>query len=81
MVYDPQALRHLIDTVGVQQVVGGTDYPFDMGSYDLAQLLSRVPGLEASSASKIVSWRDANGPFATRNDVRKVEGLDRKSVV
>lgn len=41
-----------------------------------AALLARVPGLDAASASKIVAWREANGPFATRNDVRRVEGLD-----
>jgi len=54
VVYDPQALRHLIDTVGVTQVVAGTDYPFDMGSYDLAQLLSRVPGLDEAGQRAIL---------------------------
>jgi protein Tex len=41
-----------------------------------AALLARVPGLDAPSAAKIVAWREANGPFATRADVRRVEGLD-----
>ena len=54
VVYDPQVLRHLIEAVGVQQVVGGTDYPFDMGSYDLAQLLLRVPGLDESDQRAIL---------------------------
>jgi uncharacterized protein len=44
-----------------------------------AALLARVPGLDAASAAKIVAWRDANGPFATRSDVRKVEGLEEQA--
>lgn len=44
-----------------------------------AVLLARVPGLDAASALRIVAWRDANGPFATRADVRKVEGLEEQA--
>jgi uncharacterized protein len=44
-----------------------------------AALLARVPGLDAAAAAKIVAWRDANGPFATRLDVRKVEGLEEQA--
>src|SRR6185436_3989899 len=44
-----------------------------------AALLARVPGLDAASAAKIVAWRDANGPFATRTDIRKVEGLEEQA--
>ncbi|MFE3883236.1 amidohydrolase family protein [Streptomyces lydicus] len=34
LVYTPQALRHLIDTVGPGQVLLGSDYPYDMGVTD-----------------------------------------------
>jgi aminocarboxymuconate-semialdehyde decarboxylase len=34
LVYTPQALRHLIEAVGGDKVVLGTDYPFDMGVTD-----------------------------------------------
>ncbi len=44
-----------------------------------AALLARVPGLDAARAAKIVAWRDANGPFATRVDLRKVEGLEEQA--
>jgi aminocarboxymuconate-semialdehyde decarboxylase len=54
-VYDPHALRFLIDTVGLTQVVAGTDYPFDMGDYDLARLVSNVPGLEDAGQAAILS--------------------------
>jgi aminocarboxymuconate-semialdehyde decarboxylase len=34
LVYSPQALRHLVEVVGSDKVVLGTDYPFDMGITD-----------------------------------------------
>lgn len=33
LVYDPMALRALADRVGIDRLVLGTDYPFDMGTY------------------------------------------------
>ncbi len=43
VIYEPTALRHLVERVGVDRVVLGTDYPFDMGyiderSHDVARL-------------------------------------------
>ncbi|HEY8356400.1 MAG TPA: amidohydrolase family protein [Ramlibacter sp.] len=54
VVYDPGALRFLIDTVGLAQVVAGTDYPFDMGDYDLARLVSTVPDLDEAGQAAIL---------------------------
>lgn len=34
LVYTSEGLRHLIEEVGLTQIVIGTDYPFDMGMYD-----------------------------------------------
>lgn len=45
VVYDGMALRHLIDRVGVSQVVVGTDYPFDMGDYAPHELVSSLSPL------------------------------------
>lgn len=45
LVYSPLALRHLIDAVGAERVVVGTDYPFDMGLSDPLALLEQTPGL------------------------------------
>jgi aminocarboxymuconate-semialdehyde decarboxylase len=45
LVYEPEALRRLIDVVGSSQVVVGTDYPFDMGHYEIRELVESVPGL------------------------------------
>ncbi|MCL1888090.1 MAG: RNA-binding transcriptional accessory protein [Kiritimatiellaeota bacterium] len=44
-----------------------------------APLLSRVAGLNASLAKKIVSHRDANGPFASRKALLTVQGLGPKT--
>jgi aminocarboxymuconate-semialdehyde decarboxylase len=54
VIYEPQAVRQLIDAAGVSQVVAGTDYPFDMGTYDLAGLMTRVPGLTDSDQMAIL---------------------------
>jgi len=54
LVYTPGGLRHLIDQVGAGQIVAGTDYPFDMGAYDLHELLDRVPGLSAEDKAAIL---------------------------
>jgi aminocarboxymuconate-semialdehyde decarboxylase len=45
VVYDGMALRHLIDRVGLGQVVLGSDYPFDMGDYALHELVSSLTSL------------------------------------
>jgi aminocarboxymuconate-semialdehyde decarboxylase len=65
VVYDPMALRHLIDRVGVSQVVIGTDYPFDMGHYDMFALVDATPGLSeeeraavlGGNAAQLVGWK------------------------
>ena len=44
-----------------------------------APLLERVSGLTPSLAKSIVEWRDANGRFSSREDLRKVKGLGPKA--
>ena len=53
VVFRPDILRGLIDRAGNEQVVVGTDYPFDMGDYDLDALLGSVPGLDAEGLKAI----------------------------
>jgi aminocarboxymuconate-semialdehyde decarboxylase len=65
VVYDGMALKHLIDRVGVGQVVIGTDYPFDMGNYEVHDLIAQVPDLDESArasilggnAAKLIGWK------------------------
>jgi protein Tex len=42
-------------------------------------LLARVSGLSASVAANIVRWRDANGAFRDRKQLRNVSGLGAKT--
>ncbi|WP_119153518.1 Tex family protein [Caldimonas tepidiphila] len=44
-----------------------------------APLLARVSGLSNAVASSIVRWRDANGAFRNRRQLREVTGLGEKT--
>jgi aminocarboxymuconate-semialdehyde decarboxylase len=54
VVYDGMALRHLIDRVGVSQVVVGTDYPFDMGDYAPHELVASLPSLSQAERGALL---------------------------
>jgi aminocarboxymuconate-semialdehyde decarboxylase len=45
MVFQPQYLGHLIEVVGSDRVMAGTDFPFDMGDDDPLGLIDAVEGL------------------------------------
>jgi len=45
LTHSPQAIRHLIDVVGSERVVIGTDSPFDMGEEHPVERLDAVPRL------------------------------------
>jgi aminocarboxymuconate-semialdehyde decarboxylase len=53
VVHSPAVLRSLIDLVGVERVVVGTDYPFDMGDPRPDDLLQAVPGLDETDLARI----------------------------
>jgi aminocarboxymuconate-semialdehyde decarboxylase len=54
LVYSPAGLRRLIDQVGAGQVVVGTDYPFDMGHYDIHALVGDTAGLTPDQHAAIL---------------------------
>jgi len=60
IVYDPAALRTLVDHVGVSQVVVGTDYPFDMGNYDIHGLVATTAGLTEMERAAILGGNAAS---------------------
>jgi competence ComEA-like helix-hairpin-helix protein len=45
-----------------------------------AQEFQSVPGIDAALAQNIVSYRDANGPFSSVDDLSKVQGMDRQKL-
>jgi aminocarboxymuconate-semialdehyde decarboxylase len=59
LVYTPEGLRHLIAEVGVTQIVVGTDYPFDMGSYGIHDLIAQTPGLSEAEQALILGGNAA----------------------
>lgn len=73
VVYEPLALRHLVDRVGAGQVVVGTDYPFDMGSYQVHDLVAGTPGLSdeereailGGNAARLIGWQRGARPSET----------------
>ena len=42
-------------------------------------LLTRIAGLTGARAKKIVEWRDGNGAFVNRDQLKLVSGLGPKS--
>ncbi|WP_433170900.1 amidohydrolase family protein [Actinoallomurus sp. CA-150999] len=52
LVYTPRALRHLVEAVGADRVVLGTDHPFDMGIDDPVRRLDAA-GLDPAARAAI----------------------------
>jgi aminocarboxymuconate-semialdehyde decarboxylase len=55
LTHDPQAARHLINMVGSDRVVIGSDHPFDMGPPDLMAGIDAIPDLSASEREYVCS--------------------------
>ena len=53
LTHSPLALRHLIDLVGVERVVLGSDFPADMGYRDPVGWLERAPLIEPAEKEAI----------------------------
>ena len=54
LIYTTENLQHLINTVGAEQVVIGTDFPFGMGVSDAVDHVLSVPGLTAAQQEAIL---------------------------
>jgi len=55
VLHSPAMIRSLIDLVGADHVMLGSDYPFDMGDPDPIGTLAQVPGLEATQYDSVCS--------------------------
>jgi aminocarboxymuconate-semialdehyde decarboxylase len=56
--HSPSALRFLVETAGVDHVLLGSDYPFDMGNFDCVAKV-KVAGLPAAQETSILGGRAA----------------------
>ncbi|MCA8901285.1 MAG: RNA-binding transcriptional accessory protein [Hyphomonas sp.] len=72
---DQAALARSLDGV-VEDCVNAVGVDVNTAS---ASLLSRVAGLNAAIAANIVAYRDKNGPFKTRSELKKVPRLGAKA--
>ncbi|MDZ4816026.1 MAG: Tex family protein [Verrucomicrobiota bacterium] len=72
---DQNALKRTLDDV-VASCVNRVGVEINTAS---KQLLSYVSGLNAQSAANIVSYRDENGPFKSREELQKVPRLGPKA--
>jgi len=52
IVFSPRVLRYLVDAVGADRVLLGTDYPFDMGDYTPLERLAQS-GVDAAAQTTI----------------------------
>ncbi|HEU4320531.1 MAG TPA: amidohydrolase family protein [Acidimicrobiia bacterium] len=53
MVFQPLYLRHLVEVVGADRVMLGTDFPFDMGETDPVGLIEATEGLSDVDRNRI----------------------------
>lgn len=65
VVHNPGVLRFLIDTLGADHILVGTDYPFEMGDDDPVALVESVPRLEPAEREAILTG-NAKRLFGTR---------------
>ena len=72
---DQSALANSLDAV-VEDCVNAVGVDVNTAS---APLLARVSGLTPSIAANIVAYRDANGPFKTREALKKVPRMGAKT--
>ena len=55
VVFDPRALRLLVDTVGVERVLVGSDYPYPLGERPVGAVVRKAAFLDDASRERILS--------------------------
>ena len=73
LVYEPEALAHLVSRVGADRVMLGSDFPFDMGSEDPVAHVHSTPGLGDAEKAAI-----CGGTAADLLQIRGVEVAARE---
>jgi aminocarboxymuconate-semialdehyde decarboxylase len=54
-VFDPRALRLLVEVMGPQRIMLGSDYPFPLGEQQIGALVAQSPWLDASQKAAILA--------------------------
>jgi len=55
LVHDAQALRYLIDLVGVERICLGSDYPFPLGEHRPGSLIESLDGLSPGERDRLLA--------------------------
>ena len=55
LVHDAQALRYLIDLVGVERICLGSDYPFPLGEHRPGSLIESLDGLSPGDRDRLLA--------------------------
>ena len=71
ILFDPRALGHLVDLWGVDHLLLGTDYPYDMGHYDPLGAIGAVKKLKAAERDAIAGGNAARLLGIKRRVARK----------
>ncbi len=58
LVHDDMALKYLVDLVGDERIVLGSDYPFPLGEHEPGKLIESLSSLSAESREKLL-WKNA----------------------
>lgn len=66
-------------SAGPSGVAGGQQAAVDINSAD-ATALETLPGVGPSTAAKIIADREANGPFASVDDLTRISGIGPKKL-
>ncbi|RSN53195.1 MULTISPECIES: amidohydrolase family protein [Actinomadura] len=59
-VFDPRALRLLVDVMGTDRVMLGTDYPFPLGEQDPGATIRACPGLDDADRARLLGGNAAD---------------------
>ncbi|MEM8836255.1 MAG: amidohydrolase family protein [Planctomycetota bacterium] len=70
-VHDPYALKVLLDVIGEDKIVMGSDYPFPLGEHEPGQLIETMPGISDATRAKMLGtntleWLGIKAPAGVR---------------
>jgi competence protein ComEA len=76
-----KALRHLILAALLVAGIGPlAAAPVDINRADAATLAASINGVGEARAAAIIAYREANGPFASVDDLTAIKGIGPKLI-
>jgi competence protein ComEA len=76
-----KALRHFILAALLVAGIGPlAAAPVDINTADATTMAAAINGVGQTRAAAIVAYREANGPFASVDDLTAIKGIGRKLV-